>query len=190
MADAAHLDLPFSSLARKISFQPMTSNDIRLLLDYHYWARDRVLDAVKDISNDDFVAPRGSSFSSMRDTLSHIYFAEWAWNERWNGTSPTALPSLDRFSDVAALRAAWNELEGNVRAFIEPMTDGDLQRSMEYRLFSGATGTSVMWQMVQHVVNHASYHRGQITTMLRQAGAQPPRSLDLITFYRERRHIG
>ena len=40
--------------------------------------------------------------------------------------------------------------------------------------------------MVQHVVNHGSYHRGQVTTMLRQLGAQPPKSQDLITFYRER----
>ena len=40
--------------------------------------------------------------------------------------------------------------------------------------------------MVQHVVNHASYHRGQLTTMLRQVEAHPPKGLDLITFYRER----
>ncbi len=57
---------------------------------------------------------------------------------------------------------------------------------IDYRLFSGIAAASPMWQMVQHVVNHASYHRGQVTTMLRQAGAQPAKSMDLITFYRER----
>jgi uncharacterized damage-inducible protein DinB len=57
---------------------------------------------------------------------------------------------------------------------------------MEYRLFSGATGVSPFWQLLQHVVNHASYHRGQVTTMLRQLGAPPAKSTDLITFYRER----
>ena len=72
---------------------------------------------------------------------------------------------------------------------MEPMTDDDLLRAKEYRLFSGAAGTSPMWQMVQHVVNHASYHRGQVTTMLRQAGARPPKSVDLITFYRETARI-
>ena len=45
---------------------------------------------------------------------------------------------------------------------------------------------SVFWEMLQHVVNHASYHRGQVTTMLRQLGAEPPPSQDLIAFYRER----
>jgi uncharacterized damage-inducible protein DinB len=164
----------------------MTAHEIRLLLDYHYWARDRVLDAVDAISRDDFVVARGSSFSSIRDTLAHTHFAEWAWYERWNGNSPTALPDLAQFADPASLRTAWEGLQTRVRAFIDPMNDTDLQRSLQYRLFSGATGSSVMWQMVQHVVNHASYHRGQVTTMLRQAGATPAKSMDLITFYRER----
>jgi uncharacterized damage-inducible protein DinB len=57
---------------------------------------------------------------------------------------------------------------------------------LDYQLFNGAAGRSVFWHMLQHVVNHASYHRGQVTTMLRQLGAAPPKSTDLITFYRER----
>jgi uncharacterized damage-inducible protein DinB len=44
---------------------------------------------------------------------------------------------------------------------------------------------SPLWQMVQHVVNHGSYHRGQVTTMLRQLGSKPPKSLDMIAYYRE-----
>lgn len=164
----------------------MNATDIRTLLDYHYWARDRVLDAVALIGNDQFTAARGSSFASMRDTLSHTYFAEWAWYSRWTGHSPTGMPALDQFTDVVSLRNAWKTLEQQVRDLIGPMSDDDLQQVKEYRLFSGATGATPMWQMVQHVVNHASYHRGQITTMLRQAGAQPAKSMDMIAFYRER----
>ena len=44
---------------------------------------------------------------------------------------------------------------------------------------------SVLWHMLQHVVNHATYHRGQVTTLLRQLGAAPPKSMDLIAYYRE-----
>jgi uncharacterized damage-inducible protein DinB len=164
----------------------MTAADIKSLLDYHYWARDRVLAAVADISVEEFLAPRGNSFASIRDTLAHTYFAEWAWYSRWQGESPSRLPDLNQFADVAALTSAWTGLEQQVRALIEPMSDGDLQRVSGYRLFSGISASSPMWQMVQHVVNHASYHRGQVTTMLRQAGAQPAKSMDLITFYRER----
>ena len=156
-----------------------------MLLNYHYWARDRVLAAVEQLDAETFTAPRESSFSSIRDTLAHTYFAEWAWYSRWQGHSPSTFPALDQFADVASLTTAWRETERQVRAFIEPMSDTELTRVIEYRLLSGAEAASPIWQMVQHVVNHASYHRGQVTTMLRQAGAKPAKSMDLIAFYRE-----
>jgi uncharacterized damage-inducible protein DinB len=53
-------------------------------------------------------------------------------------------------------------------------------------MFSGVSSAQPFWQLLQHLVNHGSYHRGQITTMLRQLGAAPPKSVDLISFYRER----
>lgn len=163
----------------------MNRADAKALLDYHYWARDRVLDAVATLEDAAFVAPRGSSFSSIRDTLAHTFFAERAWYSRWQGNSPTQFPPFDQFPDAASLRGAWRELEQQVRAFVESLTDEDLQRVLRYRLLSGAEASSSMSQMIQHVVNHASYHRGQVTTMLRQAGASPAKSMDLITFYRE-----
>ena len=165
----------------------MTAKDIGQLLDYHYWARDRVLDAVSLLDVAAFTAPRESSFSSIRDTLAHTYLAEWAWYSRWQGHSPSAFPALDQFADVASLSSAWQDTERQVRAFIEPLSDADLTRVIAYRLFSGAEASSPIWQMVQHVVNHASYHRGQVTTMLRQAGAKPAKSMDLIAYYREGR---
>jgi uncharacterized damage-inducible protein DinB len=164
----------------------MNAANTRQLLDYHYWARDRVLEAVGQLDAAAFTAPRQSSFSSIRDTLAHTYLAEWAWYSRWQGQSPTSFPPLDQFADVAALTSAWRGTEQHMRAFVEPMSDADLARVIAYRLMSGADAASPIWQMVQHVVNHASYHRGQVTTMLRQAGAKPAKSMDLIAFYRER----
>ena len=66
------------------------------------------------------------------------------------------------------------------------MGDAGVTRVFEYKLLNGQPGKSSFWQMLQHVVNHGSYHRGQVTTMLRQLGAAPAKSTDLITFYRER----
>ena len=154
------------------------------MLDYHYWARDRMLDALEPLSPEDYNRNLGSSFTSIRETATHVYAAEWAWYMRWRGESPTALLPADRFADLGELRRAWTELEAKVRAFVEGLGDGGVSRILEYRLLSGHSGASPVWQMVQHVVNHASYHRGQITTMLRQIGAQPPKPLDMIAYYR------
>ena len=164
----------------------MNATTTQLLLDYHYWARDRVLDAVSGLDDAAFTAPRESSFPSIRDTLAHTYLAEWAWYSRWQGNSPSGFPPFDQYPDVQSLTSAWRDTEHRVRTFIDPLSDAELLRVIAYRMMSGAEAASPIWQMVQHVVNHASYHRGQDTTMLRQAGAKPAKSMDLIAFYRER----
>ena len=164
----------------------MTVQDLRTLLDYHYWARDRMLDAVQRLTPDEYSRDMKSSFRSVRETVVHIYFAEWAWHSRWVGHSPTARLSADLFPDVPAIRATWIEHEAKMRGFLESLGEAGVSRQIDYKMISGEPGRSVFWHMLQHVVNHASYHRGQVTTMLRQLGAAPPRSMDLIGFYRER----
>jgi uncharacterized damage-inducible protein DinB len=73
-----------------------------------------------------------------------------------------------------------------MRAFVDRLCDADVTRVIEFTLLNGTRGASPVWQMVQHVVNHASYHRGQITTMLRQLGAEPAKPMDMIAYYRTR----
>src|SRR5262249_16734795 len=90
----------------------------------------------------------------------------------------------DQFPDLAALRRGWTDHEAKVRAFVANLGDSGTDRIIEYTLLNGQSGASPVWQMLQHVVNHASYHRGQVTTMLRQLGAQPAKPMDMIAFYR------
>jgi uncharacterized damage-inducible protein DinB len=158
--------------------------DLRTLLDYHYWARDRLLAALDPLPPDQFNRDLGNSFKSIRETVVHTYAAEWAWHSRWQGQSPTALMTSDAFPDVAAIRGAWIDHERKVRAFLEGLGEEGVARVIDYKLLSGQPGSSPFWQMLQHMVNHASYHRGQVTTMLRQLGAQPAKSMDMIAFYR------
>src|ERR1700756_1966657 len=98
----------------------MTLLELNVWLDYNYWARDVVLDAVAPLSSEQFTRPIESSFKSVRATLGHIYFAEWIWYMRWIGEAPppASRPSVDSWPHVASLRSAWSELEGKVRAFV------------------------------------------------------------------------
>jgi uncharacterized damage-inducible protein DinB len=162
----------------------MTLQDLQTLLDYHYWARDRLLDALDLLAPEQFTRDLGSSFKSIRDTVAHTYAAEWAWYSRWQGQSPTAPLPTDQFADVASIRTAWTAHEAQMRAFLEELGETGITRVFEYKLLNGQPGATPLWQMLQHVVNHASYHRGQVTTMLRQLGAAPAKSMDLIAFYR------
>jgi uncharacterized damage-inducible protein DinB len=164
----------------------MNHPDLVTLLDYHYWARDRVLAAADRLTAEQLTRDLGSSFKSVRDTLVHTYAAEWAWHSRWRGVSPASLLAADDFPDVQTIRSRWADLETNVRGFLDDLGEEGITRVLEYKLLSGQPGASPFWQMLQHMVNHASYHRGQITTMLRQLGAPAPKPQDLIRFYRER----
>lgn len=163
----------------------MTRDHLLSLVDYHYWARDRMLDAVAALPRSDYTRPLGGSFASIRDTVVHLYSAEWIWLERWKGTSPTTALDVERFPDVAAVREAWEALERGVRAYVEGL-DGDRPgERVRYRNLAGKEGESSRWSMIQHVVNHASYHRGQVTTLVRQVGGQAA-GQDLIAYYREK----
>ena len=164
----------------------MNLRDLETLLDYHYWARDRVLAAVEGLTPEQFTRDLGSSFKSVRDTLAHTYSAEWAWYSRWHGTSPTSMLPASDFPDVATIRTKWIEHEAKVRAFVAALGDEEISRVIEYKLLSGQPAATALWQMLQHMVNHASYHRGQVTTMLRQLGATPAKGMDMIAFYRLR----
>jgi uncharacterized damage-inducible protein DinB len=164
----------------------MDLQDLRTLLDYHYWARDRVLAAAAALTPEQFTRDLGSSFRSVRNTLVHVYSAEWNWHSRWQGTSPTSMLSPELFPDVPSLQAPWSDHEGNMRAFVEQLGEAGINRIFEYKMMDGRPGATVFWQMLQHVVNHGSYHRGQVTTLLRQLGAKPGKSMDMIAFYRER----
>ena len=162
----------------------MNLQELQALLDYHYWARDRVLEAAEALAPEQLTRELGSSFKSVRDTLAHLYAAEYAWCARWQGQSPVALQGADVCPDVATLRAKWSELESSVRAVLDRLGEDGVTKIFAYRMLNGDARQSVFWHMLQHVVNHGSYHRGQVTTMLRQLGATPPQPMDLIAFYR------
>ena len=163
----------------------MTHEELTVLLDYHYWARDRLLDAVDRLGAEEFHRDLGNSFGSVRDTLVHLVSAEWIWCSRWEGQGPSGHLPTEDFETVQDVRARWNEEERRVRDFVSRLGPDGVGRVLEYAPLGGRSMRSVFWQMLQHVVNHASYHRGQVTTMLRQLGSPPPKSQDLITFYRE-----
>ena len=163
----------------------MNIQEARALIGYNYWARDRVLAAVDALSGDQFTCSVVSSFGSARDTLVHVLSAESIWLSRWKGESRPGMLAAADFPTVTSLRKAWQEDESKMRAFFEKINDEDLARVIEYKALNGQPFATPLYQMLQHVVNHGSYHRGQVTTLLRQLGVAPPQALDLIAFYRE-----
>ena len=163
----------------------MSPEEIRLLFDYNSWANQRSLEAAAQLSDEQFTKPLCSSFSSVRDTLVHICGSEWVWLERCHGRSPASIPDLSHVQTLAALREHWKPQAERLVTFVRGLVQTDLDRVMEYRTINFGVYKNPMWQSLQHLANHGSYHRGQVSTLLRQLGAKPILT-DLLHFYRER----
>ena len=162
----------------------VTPELLRFMFQYNAWADRRLLDACGQLSNEQFTRNLGSSFSSVRDTVAHLYGAEWVWNERFHGHSPTALVSGAGFPDLASIRVKLEEMDQYFIDFVSKMTQQDADRVIRYKSFSGEEFSNPLWQSLHQLTNHATYHRGQVVTLLRQLGVKPV-STDLIMYYRE-----
>ena len=162
--------------------------DIALIqkqFEYDRWANARMLGVVAGINPEAFLKDLGSSYGSIRNTVAHILSSECAWLERWQGRSPKPLDPLG-FPDIETLRARWAQVEQDQKDFLGTLTNERLAADLQYVNPQGETVTLPLWQQMLHLINHSSYHRGQVTTMLRQVGGKPV-STDLIAFYREQR---
>lgn len=163
----------------------MNVEDFRRLYDYNSWANHRTLDACTPLSEEQFTRDLRSSFRSVRDTLVHIFLVEWLWLERWHGRSLNTYPPATDFPTLESVCRRWTEIERNLLDYIASLTQEDLDRVIAHNTTAGVPQAAPLWQMLQHLVNHGTYHRGQVATMLRQLDAKPV-ATDLILFYRER----
>jgi uncharacterized damage-inducible protein DinB len=154
------------------------------LLRYTVWANHRAMRVAATLSVDDFKRDLGSSHGGVRGTLAHVLWSELVWLERWKGL-PTP-PRIDEaeFADIVALRDRWTVLEGHRQAWVDGLGADAGASIVRYRTTEGVEYTSPLWMLVQHVANHSTYHRGQLTTFYRQLGARAVNT-DLVTWDRE-----
>jgi uncharacterized damage-inducible protein DinB len=162
----------------------MTAEEIRSLYAYDEWANARVVDVIAGLSAEQLTAAIPSSFPSILGTFAHIVAAEWIWLRRWLGENPTAFPDWLAAPSLGALREKLAEIEAERRAFVDSLSNADLDRPLDYKTLAGDPFRNRLADLLVHVVNHSSYHRGQLATMFRQVGATPV-GTDFVVFKRE-----
>ena len=159
----------------------MTPSEVRQLYAYNQWANRRLAEAASALPPELLTRDLATSFHSVLGTLQHIAWGEWRWLGRWQGR-PSTRPSPLECPDLRSLRLRWVEIEREQLEFLERLTADDLERPISYENPPGTTWTYTLAEMLQHVVNHSTYHRGQIAAMLRQLGTAPPPTDYLIYF--------
>lgn len=163
----------------------MTVADILTLYEYNYWANHRTLESVAQVPPGEYLRDSGSSHGGLHGTLVHIMGAEEIWLRRWKGVSPATFYSPPDFPTYEDLCNRWEMIETEMMGFCRMLkSDEDIRRAVEYKDLKGNPYSQPLWQLMQHLVNHSSYHRGQIATLLRQRGLKP-QGTDLVAFYRQ-----
>ena len=162
----------------------MTLKEIKLLHAFNAWANNRIFAVVETMSPEDVTKDMKSSHGSIYGTLVHMVAAEKIWHSRLIGKpEPTMMPP-EEAPTLPALKAIWERVGYETAKFVGTLNDKKLQETFTMQTTAGETFTYVYWQAMQHVVDHSSYHGGQIITLMRQQGHTPP-STGLIRFYRE-----
>jgi uncharacterized damage-inducible protein DinB len=161
----------------------MTRDEAVELFAYDVWANGEVFAAAGELSEEQLTATIASSFPSIRSTLGHIVGAEWIWLRRWLGENPSGAPAWVEGASLSELKAQLGEIEEERARYLEGMTDAGLEHELAYRSLKGEPDTQKLSGQLRHVVNHSSYHRGQVATQLRHLGVTPP-STDLIRYLR------
>ena len=166
----------------------MNLSDIRRLFDYTEWANALAMDAAVNLSDENLRLDFGISHKSIFGTLLHMAGAEWLWVERWNGRSPGkteawALWTTESCADFGMLNERWRDLVDRRAQFVSELDEDRLAAELAFKLLSGDPSSMRLVDQMQHVVNHATLHRGQVVGMIRQLGIDPP-STDLLFFLR------
>lgn len=170
----------------------MTVAEIRTLFTYNHWANRRLLTAARNLSDEELTRDLRSSYASVRGTFVHIIGGHWVWLRLWLGEPAKEIAARcdavwdpEKFPDVASLETAHTALEEDQVAFNETLTDDQLNARRGFESFQGRPLELSLGEMMQHVVNHSTYHRGQVVTLLRQLDQVPP-GTDLSTFFTAR----
>lgn len=157
---------------------------LRELFAYNRWANLRLLDACENLSPADLTRELGGSFPSVWLTLTHLYAAENTWLARWQGTATGRKPDLDGIDAVPGLRGKWDDLWRQQCVVLDAADDAGVRRVIPIVLMTGKRLDQQMGATMRHCINHATYHRGQVTNFLRMLGADTV-NLDLVLYYHE-----
>jgi len=148
---------------------------VRDLYEYHRWANHKLFDFAAALGEDLCGRDAGAQFSvpTLIRMFAHIYGADAVWLNRWKG-APASVPPYPGLTSIAEVRATWQAFEAEQAAFVDRLTDADLQRVIQYKNTQGQAFRAPLGQLMQHVANHATHHRSEIATMVTMLSGSPP----------------
>lgn len=153
----------------------MDTETVLQQLEYHYWATDKMLSACELLAEEQLHVKDSSAFGSPFALLVHMLSAEDIWLNRWQGKEVGFTPAED-YTDLKHLKREWHGQRQRMEAFLAAADVAEQKEARGHRHH--------LWQMVLHMIDHSSFHRGQVVQLLRVSGVTPPQT-NFIHFLRK-----
>jgi uncharacterized damage-inducible protein DinB len=154
------------------------------LAGYNHWADNSAIEWLTQINDEQWNQVITSSFSSIRQTAIHIASAEKIWIDFWRNVPDPVYLSAEFNGTKNDLIEIWKKASAGLKDFIDEYPEENYLQQVTVRKPNGEIGRIEFFQTLPHVINHSTYHRGQLVTMLRQVGFTKFSSTDLFTYYR------
>lgn len=154
-------------------------DDLPSLFAYNRWADDRVLAACRGLTAEQYTRELPGGMASLRSTLVHLIGATRAWSRRLQGETVTALATEEELPTLAEAERMLAEARAALDSLLAGMTPEKLSAIFTYRNLKNEEKKLPYWMVLRHVVNHGTYHRGQIAVKLKRLGVEPPQT-DLV----------
>jgi uncharacterized damage-inducible protein DinB len=164
----------------------MTPIEMQELYHYNSWAHRRLFNVIAPLPVDLYMQKDGTSHGSLHGTITHTVGAEEIWFKRWTGRPVTGICKPEEFADFAAIRDHWESIDKKINEFCASLvTEESLRTDIAYYDLKGNKYSQPLVQLMQHLVNHSSYHRGQMAVHLRLFSVVPA-STDMVVYFREK----
>ncbi|MBE9583324.1 DinB family protein [Mucilaginibacter sp. JRF] len=153
------------------------------LAEYNSWANDRAISWLKQIDEEQWERKTTSSFASIRETAIHITSAEKIWADFWTKVPEHVYLSAGFNGTKDELIEIWQKASKDVKTHLENYPEDEFERKVTFVYPRGGEGQMEFWQTFSHMINHSTYHRGQLVTLLRSSGFTDLSNTDLATYY-------
>lgn len=151
---------------------------------YEYWANERLMSVIMPLTEAQQQQVIASSFPSVYKTLLHVWDANTIWWQRLQKAEEIVVPSLSFHPTMAEIEKGLLQSVQLWIDWVKQASDADLDEILTYKTMKGDVFHQPVKEIVLHLSNHGSYHRGQLVTMLRQLDIEKIPQLDYILFSR------
>ena len=157
------------------------------MAEYNAWANARLYAAARSLPDEAYRKNVGAFFGSLHGTLNHLMVTDRIWMRRFTGVGdhPDKLNAI-MFDDLVSLELARKEEDNRIIRYVDGLREEDIDKDLSYATTKGVPHRNRLGDVLAHLFNHQTHHRGQAHTILTILGIPEPQPLDLLGMFRKK----